>query len=106
MSGMGIMPGEWDHGQLGIYRGESGGMPDEFWKQKMAAALMNNQGAQGANAGLANAGNALAGAYAMKRMQDPTDQGQAFMKQRMAAAGTPMGNTGWLGKLFSLGGGQ
>lgn len=77
----------------------------DYAKQQMARALMGNQGAQGANAGLANAGNALAGAYAMKRLQDPTDGGQQFMRQRMAAAGTPMDSGGWLGKLFSLGGG-
>lgn len=88
-----------------IYNGESGGVPDDFWKQRMAATLMGNQGGQGALGGLANAGASLAGAYAMKRLQDPTDQGQQFMRQRMAAAGTPMSDSGWLGRLFSLGSG-
>ncbi len=77
----------------------------DYAKQQMARTLMGTQNNQGAMGGLANAGQALAGAYAMKRLQDPTDQGQQFMRQRMAAAGTPMAENSWLGKLFSLGGG-
>lgn len=76
----------------------------DYAKQRMAASLMAPQN-QGAFGGLANAGSTLAGAYAMKQLQDPANQGQQFMRQRMAAAGTPMDNNSWLGQLFSLGGG-
>jgi len=74
----------------------------DYAKQRMAAALMGNQSAQGANSGLANAGSALAGAYALKQLRSPEAQGQTFMRERMNAAGTPMPSM--LDRLFSLGG--
>lgn len=90
---------------MGYFYGDAGANPEDVWKQRMAMTLMGNQNNHGAMGGLANAGSALAGAYAMKQLQDPTDQGQKFMRERMSAAGTPMESGGWLGKLFSLGGG-
>lgn len=73
----------------------------DYAKQRMATALMSNQNSQGAFGGLANAGAALGGAYALKNMQPDPMAGQ---KARMAAAGTPMASDGFLAKLFSLGG--
>ena len=104
----GFLPGEWGaYGDSGmnIARGESGGVPDDFWRRRMAASLMGGQNNQGAFGGLANAGAALGGAMALKSMQPDPLAGQ---KARMDAAGTPMGSGGMLGplnRLFSLGGG-
>jgi hypothetical protein len=75
----------------------------DYAKQRMAMALMGQHGAQGNNSGLANAGGAIGGAVALKALQDKAS-GQPFMRDRMAAAGTPMASPFSLGNLFSLGG--
>ena len=101
----GFLPGEWGaYGNSGmnIARGESGGVPDDFWRRRMAASLMGGQNNQGAFGGLANAGAALGGAWALKNMQPDPLAGQ---KARMDAAGTPMASNGLLARLFSLGSG-
>lgn len=59
------MPGEWNNGQLGNIN------PDDVGRLRMAAILMGNQNNQGLGGGLANAGSALAGAWAMKHLQHP-----------------------------------
>lgn len=71
-------------------------------QMQMAQALMgNNANPKTANAGLANMGSDIAGAFALRNAQNQ-QQGQNFANQRMMAAGdTPVS---FNSPLFSFGG--
>lgn len=71
-------------------------------QMQMAQALMgNNANPKTANAGLANMGSDIAGAFAMRNAQNQ-QQGQNFANQRMmAASDAPVS---FNSPLFSLGG--
>ena len=82
---------------------------DQQRKQAMAGALMQNSAnSSAANGGIANAGSTLAGALAMKNMQNQADPENAVLQQRYGISGGAANNIshpGMLSKLFNLGGG-
>ena len=109
MSGMGFFPGEWDNGQFGF------NTPIDV-RQRLALALMGNQGNQGMGGGLANAGSSILGALALRDAQDNAAN-QAYQNRPASSfpsSSTPYGDISsklpalpkqsWLGNLFSLGG--
>lgn len=72
-------------------------------QMQMAQALVgNNANPKIANAGLANMGNDIAGAFAMRNIQNK-QQGQNFANQRLVSAGDDPVSFGG-NSLFSLGG--
>lgn len=72
-------------------------------RMQMASAMMGGGAHKGANGGLANLGSSLAGAYAMKNM-DNWREGEKFANLRMQGAGLPPVSFGRPPLFFGLGG--
>lgn len=80
---------------------------DQQKQQAMAQALMQGN-AQGQNGGIANAGSAIAGAFADKRLQDNAKwaaQGISPVNVTPQVGTTQLGRAaGWAKNLFGIGG--